>query len=57
MNYRKNILSIGFDAIDLDYESLVFKLDILKINQEKYSALLWRLNSYTIKPSFYILCY
>ena len=52
MNYRKIISSIVFDEIDLEHESIVFKLDILKSHQEKYSALLWRLDSYSIKPSF-----
>ena len=52
MNYRKIISSIVFDEIDLEHESIVFKLDILKSHQGKYNALLWRLDSYSIKPSF-----
>ena len=54
MNYRKIISSIVFDEIDLEHESIIFKLDILKSHQGEYSALLWRLDSYTIKPSFYV---
>ncbi|WP_227430805.1 hypothetical protein [Psychrobacter sp. I-STPA6b] len=54
MNYRKIISSIVFDEIDLEHESIVFKLDILKSHQGQYSALLWRLDSYTIKPTFHV---
>ena len=54
MNYRKIISSIVFDEIDLESENIIFKLDILKSHQGEYSALLWRLDSYTIKPSFYV---